>query len=190
MLYKATIVFIALFFGIAEAGFAQEIAKDGDALELLNNERYEEAIEELEGLISREIDNKELYYYRAVAYSNLGSLEEATSTFVNPPNMVPSPMEFIRLFGVMCDNVDAIDLAINDLTKAIELDEEYIDAYKLRALMFFFKNNLHASLADARKAYELGSPLNPQALGAIQGFALGAGVVSPEEIFGGVDRPN
>lgn len=135
-----------------------------------------ETIKELTELITTNPTNPSAYFERGKEYANLNSLGMVTSTYINPSQYPPSYSQMEENRKIILQNEPIVELAISDFTKAIELNPEYLDALRYRAVMYFLISDIEKSLKDAKTLYNLGHPANPKFLGALLGEAAKRGI--------------
>jgi protein O-mannosyl-transferase len=102
------------------------------------------------------------YFSRALYYYNINEVEKAMADFTNALQLGRTNTDtYKRIYfnrGLLyAKYYKKNDSAITDLTKAIELDSTYLDAYDTRGLAYLYTGRANLAMADFNKAIELDS---------------------------------
>ncbi len=132
------------------------------ALDQMDLGHNETAIKILDQAVKTAPDESELYYYRAVAYSNLGEYEKALADFQTAAEKNPHwalPLAGKGSMNVALGNLDA---AIEDFGEAIYLEPDQGDLYSNRGQIY----HQLGKLTRARDDYNMAVELNPDSVAA------------------------
>ncbi len=143
----------------AQAGGAAVTAEDlnGQAIEQINNKKYDAAI----GLLSKAIEIKpglaDAHFNLGTAHLLAGRAEVALGHIRKGTELNPSSYKGYNQLGVVYDSLRQDDLAIKALKKAIDLKPDYAFGHINLGKAYLFKNQLQL----AREALEKGLRLDP-----------------------------
>lgn len=129
-------------------------------IELINNGKYQEAIDYINNSLNIKKDWSIPYFYRAVAYDAINSFDEAildytkaiqlddkmTDAYYNRARIILSRKDI--------DNPN-IEKAIKDLEKAIELDNKFVDALYAMAAAKVKLQEYHSALEYLEKLLQI-----------------------------------
>ncbi len=128
---------------------------------------YSNAIELISKSIELKNDFAVSYFYRAVAYHALNKLNEAMLDYTKAIKLNPDMTDaYYNRAKIILENKDSdaaqVEKAINDLTKALELDENFVDALFAMAAAQKKLKNYHKSLEYLERLLKI----EPQAIHA------------------------
>ncbi|HEY84118.1 MAG TPA: tetratricopeptide repeat protein [Chloroflexi bacterium] len=132
------------------------------ALDQIDLGHNETAVKILTQAVKIAPDESENYYYRAVAYSNLGEYEKALADFQAAAEKNPHwalPLAGRGSVNVAQGNLDA---AIEDFGEAIYLEPDQGDLYSNRGQIY----HQLGKLTQARDDYNMAVELNPDSIAA------------------------
>lgn len=158
ILFVALIVlagtFIKVHFlkGAAERSAIKSIKK---ATDLSKNEKYDEALRELDKAASKLPNSPIVYHNRGMTHYLKGNPQEALADFNRALAMNPDLSELYVWRGETQRRIGNYDAAISDLSKAINLDQGVKRAFYFRGRAYQDKGITDAALADFRKSIEL-----------------------------------
>ena len=144
----------ALLVGCGGGNEAEQHYKAG--VELLNEDRLEEAIAEYDEAIRLNPDYAFAYIDRGVAYHNLGQDERATQDYDEAIRIDPQFALPYNNRGRLYFDLDQYERAIQDFDEAIRLDPEYGNAYASRAMAYTILRRDTEAQQDIDRILELG----------------------------------
>ncbi len=144
-----------------------ELTKKG--IEFAKKKQYDQAAEEFGLAIKADPKDSRHYLNRANAYRAGGKLDEATKDFTTYSEMEPKRADGLVGLGIVKIAQKNPDGAIDELNKAIAIDEDNVEALRYRAFAYLSKNDFEKAIDDYTKV--LAQKANdPQALER-RGFA-------------------
>jgi len=112
------------------------------------NAKYKEALEDLDKVLTIGASDRDARCKRAAVLSSLGKNEEATSALKEiikeHPQYAPPLVELAAISAQGRDN----ELAIKYLTTAIELDKQFLQAYFMRAQVYYRQSDYQRCIHD------------------------------------------
>jgi tetratricopeptide (TPR) repeat protein len=136
----------------------EEVALNNQAVVLMDNGKYEEALPYLDKLNASDTANFVYRYNRAVTLFNLKQYHSAIAEYKYLHRLIPDQSEYIFQIGNGYEQLDSTNLAISFYTKAIEMDSDYF--------MYFFKRGtLHLKqekYSEANADFSASLALNPK----------------------------
>ena len=169
MKYPKTVIVgfctLALFIGAPLAavhaqGDSAEHTKKG--IEFAKKKQYAEAAQEFSAAIKADPKDSKHYLNRANAYRAAGKLQEAAADFTKYGELEPDRADGFSGRGKVKVSQKDYDGAIEDLTKALEMDDD-VDTYRFRAFAYISKNDYEKAIEDYTKVLDKKST-DPQAL--------------------------
>jgi len=129
--------------------------------ELIDNCKFDDALEQLELLQDEEPDNFETYYELARIYFELGDYESAIANYEQLLEHHQSAIMYYNL-GLAYEANDEIDKAISNYLKCISLNEKFPFAHKKLGVLFlargdkedakeYFENYINLDVPDSEK---------------------------------------
>ena len=106
-------------------------------------------------LIKRDSTNKEYYYHRAEAYTNLEVYSKAFKDLDKALDIDSSYLQAINQKGIVYQRLNDFDNAIIWFTKAIRLSSKNAELYYNRAISLYILDHNTNALSDINKAIEL-----------------------------------
>lgn len=149
---RLAILLLCLSSLFVEAQSLEELNDRG--VQLIDEERYQEALQIFEKIVTQSPDNSFFRYNRAIANANLKNYFDALIDFQILFETVPSP-NYAFQTGNMYEQLDSMQLALVFYDRAIALDQE--------SFLYFFKRgtvqlklmNYQAALQDFNASIEL-----------------------------------
>jgi tetratricopeptide (TPR) repeat protein/serine/threonine protein kinase len=114
-----------------------------------------DALDVAEEYVIRHPKDPDAYATRGFVQSKRKQYREAIADFGRAIELAPRNAKYHLQRGAVHYNDQNTNAAIEDLTRAIKLDDGYVEAYKLRALVYKLQNRQADAAADERKAAEL-----------------------------------
>jgi tetratricopeptide (TPR) repeat protein len=154
----------------ALADYAAAISADpGYALAYANRGHYyaeiskaEEALKDLARAIELDPANPEPWYTRAMVYRSQREFAKAIPDLNKYIALTPSNPRYLAdgylNRGIAHASTGNLDLAMQDISKAIEAAPDYADAYKARATVYRLMKKNDLAEADEQKARSLLKP--------------------------------
>ena len=118
------------------------------AVELMDNERYKDALPFLDELVTRDSINTIYRYNRAVTLFNLKKYSEALADYKILSTAVPEESEYVFQIGNAYEQLDSANLAIEFYTKAIHLENDKFLYFFKRGTLFLHKGKFKEAEND------------------------------------------
>ncbi len=131
-------------------------------IELARKKQYAEAAEAFSAAIKADPKDSKHYLNRANAYRAAGKMQEAVADFTKYAEMEPDRADGLSGRGKIKVSQKDYDGAIEDLSKALEMDDD-VDTYRFRAFAYISKNDYEKAVEDYTKVLDKKST-DPQAL--------------------------
>lgn len=127
----------------------EEITKIDLIRELIDDCKFDDALEQLELLQDEEPDNFEVYYELARIYFELGDYESAIANYEQLLEHHQSPIMYYNL-ALAYEANDEIDKAISNYLKCVALNEKFPFAHKKLGVLFLARGDKQ----DAKEYFE------------------------------------
>ena len=127
----------------------KEITKIDLIRELIDNCKFDDALEQLEILQEEEPDNFEVYYELARLYFELGDYESAIANYEQLLEYHQSAIMHYNL-ALAYEANDEVDKAISNYLKCTSLNEKFPFAYKKLGVLFLARGDKE----DAKEYFE------------------------------------
>jgi tetratricopeptide (TPR) repeat protein len=135
---------------------AEAMATAAQAMELVKQGAYPQAIEAFTKAIEGSPKDSRLYVDRGGVYlSGLQKFTEAAADFTKAVELAPKDYNGYSLRGAALIELNQVDAALVDLNKALELKPDEPRTLERRGYAFYKQKNYEAALADYNKALEL-----------------------------------
>ncbi len=117
---------------------------------------YDEAENWLKRLVEREPDNPDAIFNLALSLSKQGKYLEASLYYKRYVQLRQDPEGYNNL-GICYDRLEKIEEALQAYTKAIELDQNYVNALLNKGNLLLYLRRYSEAVELLRRAYELDS---------------------------------
>jgi Tfp pilus assembly protein PilF len=135
---------------------SSEVVKILCTTELVEQGKYQEAIDACTGAIQQNPKNATAYGIRGYAYHELGNSEQAIEDYSIVISLEPNMVVAYNNRGVAYRELGNYEQAINDFNKAIEVDPKHGRAYYHRAVAYDKLGNNKQAFKDYKVAFGLG----------------------------------
>ncbi len=152
------VLFIVLLFFIVAEAFPQsdeDARLNNEAVVLMDNEQYKEALPYLDEITNRNGHNTLFRYNRAVTLFNLKRYAEALSDYKILSEAIPEESEYVFQVGNSYEQLDSADLAIFFYSKAIDIEKDNFLYYFKRGTILLKQNKFTVAEADFNASLEL-----------------------------------
>ncbi len=125
-----------------------------ECIELINNQKFKEAILPLSNLIESS-DGIQAYYWRSVAYLKMSQLDEALNDL---NKAIESYDEYANAYtqrGVVYFHLGELELALKDMDKAVDLEKDNPYRYSSRAYIKGQMKDTESAIEDYKIAIKL-----------------------------------
>lgn len=123
---------------------------------LVGQQRYDEAIAELEQAVAEDPGSSRAHYWRGVAYGDRGQPGRAILDYEQAVQLNPYDPYAHAKYGVALARSGDPTGAIEQLTRVIALDPENLDGYYFRAMAESLRGDHAGALRDTEKGCSLG----------------------------------
>lgn len=123
---------------------------------LVEQGKYQEAIDACTGAIQQNPKNATAYGIRGYAYHELGNSEQAIKDYSIVISLEPNMVVAYNNRGVAYRELGNYEQAINDFNKAVEIDPKHGRAYYHRAVAYDKLGNNKQAFKDYKVAFGLG----------------------------------
>ncbi len=130
--------------------------------------KYDLAIADFNSAIQLKYSSPNGFYNRGLIYYNQGKHEEAIKDFTSAIQLSPTFSLAYSHRGMSNYFLGKYDEAIKDQTSAIQCNPAFAEAYHNRAGTYFRIQKFQLALDDALKAEQLGYPVDPRFIHALQ----------------------
>ncbi|MFC1983005.1 tetratricopeptide repeat protein [Chloroflexota bacterium] len=126
-----------------------------NGISLLKQDKYEQAIIELDKAIELDLSRPPAYFYRGIAYGKKGEHDNAIEDFTSAITLNPTgvPARYNRGFNYQ--QLGEYDKAIADYSQAINLDPAFAPAYERRGIVYQKQGNTEKAIPDLEKCIEI-----------------------------------
>lgn len=118
-------------------------------------EDYEALIDSLSDYISREDSAGVAYHNRALAYWEIGNVEEALRDFASAETLLPDNYLPSQIKGMLLERLGRHEEALAALDRALSIGPNEVTARRSRAHLLFSMGRLEESLKDFNHAIQL-----------------------------------
>jgi tetratricopeptide (TPR) repeat protein len=140
--------FFLLFSGMVFSQTAEEARLNNQAVELMDKDRYQEALPVLDELTGMYPQNTIFRYNRAVTFFNLKKYNEALEDYKILADTLPDESEYVFQIGNAYEQLDSTTQAILYYTKAIEIENDKFMYFFKRGTIHLKQNNFTVAEAD------------------------------------------
>ncbi|MDR0314229.1 MAG: tetratricopeptide repeat protein [Treponema sp.] len=116
--------------------------------DLIQEGKYDEAIQELDRALTINKNFAEAFSYRAFAYSKKGDNERTIADYTAAIELQPNFPAALNNRGLAYEKKGDLDRAIADFSTAINIKPDYIEALNNRGLTYNSKGNYNQAIAD------------------------------------------
>lgn len=148
-----TIVELIFLFGVVFLIFTNARKRQG--YRYLLKGKWKPAVNWFSAKIQREPQNAQLYFCRAMAYSQLGNNEAVLADLEQVITLNPNWAEAVNNRGATYMALGKFDNAFDDFDRAISLNPQYADAYANRGIISRRRGEAELALADFNRALQL-----------------------------------
>ncbi len=122
---------------------------------LVMEKQYSESIGKLSAAIAADSLLAYPYFYRAIAYANLDSLEAAAQDYLKAQQLDKQNIQAFEKGAIVLGRLENFEAAIQNYDKVIELDPSNIDAFFKRGTFKMKINDYKGAIADLDKVLKL-----------------------------------
>ncbi len=122
--------------------------------QLYNNQKFEEAIDVLTAFLNEYPNHADGFYYRGICYRKLDRFNESITDFNAILTKLPDEPTLLCERAISLFKNQQIELALDDLNKAVELDPNNPYRYTSRAFIRAYVD-IDGAIEDYQKAIEL-----------------------------------
>ena len=131
--------------------------EDDGIEQLIANGQLHEALEQLEDLLEEQFDRADLIVKRADVLSTLGATTEAVSQYEEAIRICPDFLEATIKLGTQYLQLQQEQLAAQQFNRAVEINDQIVDAYIGLATAQQLADNLHDALTILSLAAAIGA---------------------------------
>jgi tetratricopeptide (TPR) repeat protein len=133
----------------------EEMALNNQAVILMDNGKYSEALPYLDKLNAKDTANFIYRYNRAVTLFNLKQYNKAIAEYNVLHLLIPEQSEYVFQIGNAYEQLDSVKLAISYYTRAIEMDADHFMYFFKRGTQYLKEEKLKEAEADFTASLEL-----------------------------------
>jgi tetratricopeptide (TPR) repeat protein len=122
--------------------------------QLYNDQKFEEAIDVLTAFLNEYPNHADGFYYRGICYRKLDRFNESITDFNAILTKLPDEPTLLCERAISLFKNQQIELALDDLNKAVELDASNAYRYTSRAFIRAYVD-IDGAIVDYQKAIEL-----------------------------------
>ena len=152
---SVVVLIILLCAGVVFSQSAEQAKLNNTAVELMDNDQYEEALPHLNELVAMNTSNTVFRYNRAVTFFNLKRYQEALMDYKILAEMVTDESEYLFQIGNAYEQLDSAKQAISFYSQAIEIEKDNFLYYFKRGTVQLKQNNFAQAEADFNAALYL-----------------------------------
>lgn len=133
----------------------EEVALNNQAVVLMDNGKYKEALPYLDKLAAKDTANYIYRYNRAVTLFNLKQYHDAIAEYKYLRELIPEQSEYIFQIGNAYEHLGSSQLAISYYTEAIETDADHFMYFFKRGTLYLKQEKYREAEADFTSALDL-----------------------------------
>lgn len=137
---------------------------------LISTKRYKEAAEALDGMLSSEKDDGDLWFLKGVVLLKIRNYDLAHECFERALEIAKKP-EYYRVKGISHMEIFEVEKAIADFKSAVRLDEKDATSYFFLSIAYLFLDD-PSSEGYLRKAKEIDGKRTMQLLRNFYGLFM------------------
>lgn len=149
--------FLFLFILFSLTAFAQQPEQINDmALDLMDQEKYREALDLLDKLVAEYPTTTAFRYNRAVTLFNLGAHQKAIADYKVLLQDIPES-EYAFQIGNAYEQIDSVSKALSFYSRAIEMDSDNYLYFFKRGTLYLKKGDLSKAIDDFTASLKINS---------------------------------